>query len=197
MKFEYSIFVHWELPCGGGIRSVIVLCLSQVVTIAVYTFFLSCLMGRQHLEGHQGDLYFPVFTFLQFVFYMGWLKVSLICLQAWRLTLLLIFVDSVYLCSIFAQGRALYVPKIPHQSVVTSVCPASNGEQASNRQVRPPVGVAWSSCRSMQWLQGGGQGLRYSGHWTSVLRRAGVGAKSRNSSYRIKWRRCILVFADL
>ena len=46
------------------------------------TFFLSSLMGRQFLdpskgfEGHEVDLYVPVFTFLQFFFYMGWLKVA-------------------------------------------------------------------------------------------------------------------------
>ena len=52
--------------------------LLQVVTIAVYTFFLSCLLGRQVLDDHQGDLYFPVFTFLQFIFYMGWLEVTVL-----------------------------------------------------------------------------------------------------------------------
>ena len=26
--------------------------------------------------GHEVDFYFPVFTFLQFFFYMGWLKVA-------------------------------------------------------------------------------------------------------------------------
>ena len=56
-------------------------CMFQVVTLSVYSFFLSCLMGRQfldpgqHLEGHRVDVYVPVFTFLQFFFYMGWLKV--------------------------------------------------------------------------------------------------------------------------
>lgn len=50
---------------------------TQVVTIAVYMFFMSCLMGRQFLDGEKhGDLYFPLFTFLQFFFYMGWLKVA-------------------------------------------------------------------------------------------------------------------------
>ena len=54
--------------------------LAQVVTVAVYLFFLACLMGRQSLDqspsgGHGGDLIFPFFTFLQFFFYMGWLKV--------------------------------------------------------------------------------------------------------------------------
>eukprot|EP00058_Branchiostoma_floridae_P007277 XP_002592765.1 hypothetical protein BRAFLDRAFT_65345 [Branchiostoma floridae] len=55
---------------------------TQVVTVAVYTFFVSCLMGRQWLDpgkgytGHEVDLYFPIFTVLQFLFYMGWLKVA-------------------------------------------------------------------------------------------------------------------------
>ncbi|XP_004602862.1 bestrophin-3 [Sorex araneus] len=55
---------------------------TQVVTLAVYTFFVACLIGRQFLDptkgyaGHDLDLYIPVFTLLQFVFYAGWLKVA-------------------------------------------------------------------------------------------------------------------------
>lgn len=55
--------------------------LSQVVTLAVYTFFFACLIGRQFLDptkgyaGHDLDLYIPIFTLLQFFFYAGWLKV--------------------------------------------------------------------------------------------------------------------------
>lgn len=55
---------------------------SQVVTVAVYSFFLACLLGRQFLNpikgypGHELDFIVPVFTFLQFFFYVGWLKVS-------------------------------------------------------------------------------------------------------------------------
>uniref|UniRef100_A0A915KXV1 Bestrophin homolog n=1 Tax=Romanomermis culicivorax TaxID=13658 RepID=A0A915KXV1_ROMCU len=54
----------------------------RVVTIATYGFFLACLMGRQYLdptknyEGNKIDLYVPIFTILQFLFYMGWLKVA-------------------------------------------------------------------------------------------------------------------------
>jgi hypothetical protein len=56
--------------------------LSQVVTLAVYTFFFACLIGRQFLDptkgyvGHDLDLYVPIFTLLQFFFYAGWLKVG-------------------------------------------------------------------------------------------------------------------------
>lgn len=79
--------------------------LLQVVTIAIYSFFLACLMARQHVGStdyepskridedfamimttqstviiEQNPVWltfiFPVFTFLQFLFYMGWLKVG-------------------------------------------------------------------------------------------------------------------------
>ncbi|KAL9894667.1 bestrophin 1 isoform 1-T3 [Glossina fuscipes fuscipes] len=58
---------------------------TQVVTLAVYSYFLCSVMGQQWTEGKQLanstyvnkiDLYFPVFTTLQFFFYMGWLKVA-------------------------------------------------------------------------------------------------------------------------
>ncbi|XP_076975712.1 bestrophin-2a [Tamandua tetradactyla] len=55
---------------------------TQVVTIAVYTYFLACLIGRQFLDPAQGykdhdlDLCVPIFTLLQFFFYVGWLKVA-------------------------------------------------------------------------------------------------------------------------
>nr|XP_020641742.1 bestrophin-3 isoform X1 [Pogona vitticeps] len=55
---------------------------TQVVTLAVYTFFFACLIGRQFLDSDQGypghdlDLYIPIFTLLQFFFYAGWLKVA-------------------------------------------------------------------------------------------------------------------------
>ncbi|XP_038650003.1 bestrophin-4 isoform X3 [Scyliorhinus canicula] len=55
---------------------------TQVVTIAVYSFFAFCLIGRQFLEPRAGyeedniDFYVPIFTLLQFFFYAGWLKVA-------------------------------------------------------------------------------------------------------------------------
>ncbi|XP_037674443.1 bestrophin-2 [Choloepus didactylus] len=55
---------------------------TQVVTIAVYSYFLACLIGRQFLDPAQGykdhdlDLCVPIFTLLQFFFYVGWLKVA-------------------------------------------------------------------------------------------------------------------------
>ena len=50
--------------------------------MATYSYFLCGVIGRQFLDPEQGykdhaiDLYFPVFTILQFIFYMGWLKVA-------------------------------------------------------------------------------------------------------------------------
>ncbi|XP_062376327.1 bestrophin-4 [Sardina pilchardus] len=55
---------------------------TQVVTVAVYSYFAFCLIGRQFLNpkkeysGHSLDMYVPVFTLLQFFFYAGWLKVG-------------------------------------------------------------------------------------------------------------------------
>ncbi|XP_059166252.1 bestrophin-4-like [Physella acuta] len=55
---------------------------TQVVTLAVYTYFAVALVGQQYLnpdkkyEGYEGDFYVPGFTIMQFLFYMGWLKVA-------------------------------------------------------------------------------------------------------------------------
>ncbi|XP_063588217.1 bestrophin-4-like [Penaeus indicus] len=71
--------------CGGLLSYdwiSIPLVYTQVVTLAVYSFFLATLMGRQFLDpamkypNNHIDFYFPVFTLLQFFFYMGWLKVA-------------------------------------------------------------------------------------------------------------------------
>ncbi|KAJ1523655.1 hypothetical protein ONE63_001497 [Megalurothrips usitatus] len=55
---------------------------TQVVTLAVHFYFIATLMGNQYLDvakgyaKHQIDLVVPFFTFLEFFFYMGWLKVA-------------------------------------------------------------------------------------------------------------------------
>ena len=55
---------------------------TQVVTIAVYSFFVTSLLGSQFLEPgadskeRRIDFYLPVFTILKFIFYIGWLKVA-------------------------------------------------------------------------------------------------------------------------
>jgi len=100
------------LICYGWIN--IPLVYTQVVTLAVYAYFVACLFGRQYLlptqykvEGNAyvpvakfptvanwtgtltpganniigydndvADFYIPVFTVLEYLFYMGWLKVA-------------------------------------------------------------------------------------------------------------------------
>jgi len=62
---------------------------TQVVTLATYLFFIFTIVGRQKIDGYHGDkrmpsgrivldidLYFPIYTVLQFFFYMGLLKVA-------------------------------------------------------------------------------------------------------------------------
>ncbi|XP_064488090.1 bestrophin-3-like [Ornithodoros turicata] len=55
---------------------------TQVVTLTTHLFFVTSLIARQSLDprmgysGHEIDVYFPFFTFLQFIFFMGWLKVA-------------------------------------------------------------------------------------------------------------------------
>ncbi|XP_018336298.1 bestrophin-3-like isoform X2 [Agrilus planipennis] len=52
---------------------------TQVVTLAVYSYFLIALFGRQWTEktaAEYTDLYFPLLTLFEFIFYMGWLKVA-------------------------------------------------------------------------------------------------------------------------
>ena len=55
---------------------------TQVVTIAVYAYFVSSLLGNQFSASKQGQLVginfdtIPVMITLQFIFFMGWLKVA-------------------------------------------------------------------------------------------------------------------------
>ncbi|XP_026671178.1 bestrophin-3 isoform X2 [Ceratina calcarata] len=57
---------------------------TQVVTLSLYAYFFSALLGRQFIDRTDADggkyevpdMYFPFFTALQFCFYVGWLKVA-------------------------------------------------------------------------------------------------------------------------
>nr|DBA17730.1 TPA: hypothetical protein GDO54_016058 [Pyxicephalus adspersus] len=84
-----SDFNKYWIPCvwftnlaaqarrDGRVRDDVALkLLMDVVTIAVYSFFAACLIGRQFLRGKDLDMYVPIFTLLQFFFYSGWLKVA-------------------------------------------------------------------------------------------------------------------------
>ena len=48
------------------------------MVLTVYSYFLASLIGQQYIEPRDGktDYYFPIFTSLQFIFYVGWLKVA-------------------------------------------------------------------------------------------------------------------------
>ncbi|XP_058883631.1 bestrophin-3-like isoform X1 [Acipenser ruthenus] len=82
IMIELNKFRSWCSTLFGYDWVGIPLVYTQVVTLAVYTFFFACLIGRQFLDSKQGyaghdlDMYIPVFTFLQFFFYAGWLKVA-------------------------------------------------------------------------------------------------------------------------
>uniref|UniRef100_A0A8R1HJM7 Bestrophin homolog n=1 Tax=Caenorhabditis japonica TaxID=281687 RepID=A0A8R1HJM7_CAEJA len=62
---------------------------TQVVNLAVRTYFLVALFGRQFLDANKVipgaktklDIYFPIMTSLQIVFIIGWLKVSEVMLN--------------------------------------------------------------------------------------------------------------------
>lgn len=51
---------------------------TQVVTLATYGYFAFCLLARQSLlaQGPELDLVFPLFTALEFLFFVGWMKVG-------------------------------------------------------------------------------------------------------------------------
>jgi hypothetical protein len=48
-------------------------------SVAVYSYFFAALFGSQTPKyGSKIDFgFFPIFLFLQFIFYMGWLKVGM------------------------------------------------------------------------------------------------------------------------
>uniref|UniRef100_A0A0K0DGF3 Bestrophin homolog n=1 Tax=Angiostrongylus cantonensis TaxID=6313 RepID=A0A0K0DGF3_ANGCA len=59
-----------------------------IVCLAVHTYFLVCVIARQYVEGSavEGDMIdmvFPFMTSIQFVLYMGWLKVAEALLNPW------------------------------------------------------------------------------------------------------------------
>ena len=76
---------------------------TQVVSLAVYSFFCATLLGRQWLDPDrvdvtQVDYVFPFFTVLQFLFYVGWLKVRLTSVVELELAELIWVVLSIIQC---------------------------------------------------------------------------------------------------
>ncbi|XP_046652814.1 bestrophin-2-like [Daphnia pulicaria] len=53
---------------------------TQVVTLSTYSFVIACIFGRQYTDNGSTDIaidvYFPLWTVLQILFYMGLLKVA-------------------------------------------------------------------------------------------------------------------------
>lgn len=86
----------------------------QVVTLVVYTFFVATLMGRQYLDptqkhiGYEVDLYVPIFNFLQFFFYMGWLKVRFSFIFNYLLNLLIVFVKLRIIMNFLTENTIKY-----------------------------------------------------------------------------------------
>ena len=57
----------------------------QIVTLTVYAFFLASVVGQQYIDplhAHE-DYWFPIFASLQFIFYVGWLKVAETLINPW------------------------------------------------------------------------------------------------------------------
>ncbi|KAL7080633.1 hypothetical protein ACQ4LE_000894, partial [Meloidogyne hapla] len=58
---------------------------TQVVNLAVRSYFLIALFGRQYLIGERKDktidLFIPLMSIMQFLFYMGWIKVAEVLLN--------------------------------------------------------------------------------------------------------------------
>ena len=46
--------------------------------MTVYSYFLATMMGQQYIKQKKTayEFYFPVFASLEFIFYVGWLKVA-------------------------------------------------------------------------------------------------------------------------
>ncbi|MFH4979305.1 hypothetical protein AB6A40_006014 [Gnathostoma spinigerum] len=49
---------------------------TQVAALATYTFFGFCLIGRQSVHSAENGFHIPIFTIVQFLFFVGWFKVG-------------------------------------------------------------------------------------------------------------------------
>ncbi|KAL3986395.1 Bestrophin RFP-TM chloride channel family protein [Acanthocheilonema viteae] len=60
---------------------------AQIVVLGVHLYFLVCAISRQHIISDEApnkskiDVFFPFMSVLQFIFYMGWLKVAEVILN--------------------------------------------------------------------------------------------------------------------
>uniref|UniRef100_A0A0M3HZC9 Bestrophin homolog n=1 Tax=Ascaris lumbricoides TaxID=6252 RepID=A0A0M3HZC9_ASCLU len=59
----------------------------QLIVLTVHVYFLICVISRQHILSDEApnksrfDMIFPIMSTLQFIFYMGWLKVAEVILN--------------------------------------------------------------------------------------------------------------------
>lgn len=84
--YQHLIGELWSHRSGSAMLTLydwvnIPLVYTQVVTIATYGYFAFCLVSRQAMlvESKYGagvDYIFPLFTTLEFIFYLGWMKVG-------------------------------------------------------------------------------------------------------------------------
>merc|ERR550517_69904 len=63
-----------DVATYGQIR--VPLVYTQVVTLAVYIYFLVSLIGEQSIIEEKLDIYYPIFMTVKFLFYFGWLRVA-------------------------------------------------------------------------------------------------------------------------
>ncbi|CAH0560100.1 unnamed protein product [Brassicogethes aeneus] len=75
---ELNLF---RTKCGGMLDYdwiSVPLVYTQVVTLAVYSYFVTSVFSNQYIEGLDQNvlIYFPILPVLEFFFYMGWLKVA-------------------------------------------------------------------------------------------------------------------------
>ena len=53
--------------------------------MTVYSYFLASMMAQQYIHPRDSanDYYFPIFASLEFIFYVGWLKVAETLINPW------------------------------------------------------------------------------------------------------------------
>jgi len=102
--FVNALSYDWTFVKNGSVK--LLLNLLQVVTIATYSFFLAALVGRQYVEERsksyqmEVDIYVPVFTILQFFFYMGLLKVSYLHIKTSKCLMFLYVIPHNWQCGL-------------------------------------------------------------------------------------------------
>ncbi|KAK4303820.1 hypothetical protein Pmani_024205 [Petrolisthes manimaculis] len=136
---------------------------TQVVTIAVYSYFFFSVLGEQFLDpniahpSHTIDLYVPVFALLQLFFYIGWIKVAEALLNPFGsddhdfefMPLLNRHKEMVVLLS--EQSRGALTPKSPTD-------PSTNTQSLNLKYIDEPVHVYYDDDDDQDNNDGAGSG---------------------------------------